>query len=148
MRISDWSSDVCSSDLPELYQRVFNPEVSLALSGIAAWEVMVFVWIAGIELDLHEAWAKRRDSATTARLAMGAPLLFGALAAGLMLLHAQSWMGSAANPWQFVAGVGMACEVTALPILHLFMAQRNVLLQHERTLLLSTDARCAGTEGV
>lgn len=114
---------------PALYQRVFTPDVSLALSGIAAWAVMVFVWIAGIELDLHEAWSKRRDTITTAGFAMGAPLLFGALAAGLMLLHDHSWMGSAATPWQFVAGVGMACAVTALPILILFMEKLDILRQ-------------------
>jgi Kef-type K+ transport system membrane component KefB len=114
---------------PELYQRVFNPEVSLALSGIAAWAVMVFVWIAGIELDLHEAWAKRRDSAITASLAMGMPLLFGAMAAGLMLLHDRIWMGTSATSWQFIAGVGMACAVTALPILILFMEKLDILRQ-------------------
>ncbi|PKM16082.1 MAG: cation/H(+) antiporter [Gammaproteobacteria bacterium HGW-Gammaproteobacteria-2] len=120
---------VLGATYPELYQRVFNPEVSLALSGIAAWAVMVFVWIAGIELDLHEAWAKRRDSATTASLAMGVPLLFGAMAAGLMLLHDHSWMGASATSWQFIAGVGMACAVTALPILILFMEKLDILRQ-------------------
>src|SRR3546814_16590318 len=60
---------------PELYQRVFNPEVSLAMSGIAAWAAMEFVWIAGIELDLLEAWAQRRPSATTPTLQLGPPML-------------------------------------------------------------------------
>ncbi len=120
---------ILGAAFPEVYQRVFNPEVSLALSGIAAWAVMVFVWIAGIELDLHEAWAKRRDSATTASLAMGVPLLFGALAAGLMLAHDRSWMGASATSWQFIAGVGMACAVTALPILILFMEKLDILRQ-------------------
>ncbi|PIQ37989.1 MAG: cation/H(+) antiporter [Lysobacterales bacterium CG17_big_fil_post_rev_8_21_14_2_50_64_11] len=114
---------------PELYRQVLNPQVSLALAGIAAWAVMVFVWIAGIELDLHEAWAKRRDSATTASLAMGTPLLFGALAASLMLLHDRSWMGGSTSAWQFIAGVGMACAVTALPILILFMEKLDILRQ-------------------
>ncbi len=120
---------ILGAAFPEVYQRVFNPEVSLALSGIAAWAVMVFVWIAGIELDLHEAWAKRRDSATTASLAMGVPLLFGALAAGLLLAHDRSWMGASATSWQFIAGVGMACAVTALPILILFMEKLDILRQ-------------------
>ncbi len=118
---------VLGAAYPELYQRVFDAEVSLALSGIAAWAVMVFVWIAGIELDLHEAWARRRDSATTASLAMGVPLLFGACAAALMRLHDHSWMGTAATSWQFIAGVGMACAVTALPILILFMEKLDIL---------------------
>jgi Kef-type K+ transport system membrane component KefB len=36
-------------------------------------------------------------------------------------------MGPAARPWQFVAGVGMACAVTALPILILFMEKLDIL---------------------
>jgi Kef-type K+ transport system membrane component KefB len=38
-------------------------------------------------------------------------------------------MGVKALPWQFVLGVGMACAVTALPILILFMEKMGVLRQ-------------------
>jgi Kef-type K+ transport system membrane component KefB len=41
---------------PTYYQFVFNPQVIQALNGIAWWAVMVFVWIAGIELDLRQTW--------------------------------------------------------------------------------------------
>jgi len=60
---------------------------------------------------------------------MGTPLLFGALAASLMLLHDRSWMGGSTSAWQFIAGVGMACAVTALPILILFMEKLDILRQ-------------------
>ena len=43
---------VLGAAFPEYYQFVFNPPVIGALNGIAWWAVMVFVWIAGIELDL------------------------------------------------------------------------------------------------
>lgn len=111
---------------PEIYAAVFTPAVIQSLNGIAWWAVMVFVWIAGIELDLHEAWRHRRESAITAGLALGAPLALGS-AAGLLLLAQPGWMGPAATPWQFVVGIGMACAVTALPILILLMEKLEIL---------------------
>ncbi|MFZ2971941.1 MAG: cation:proton antiporter [Ferribacterium limneticum] len=113
---------------PEYYQFVFNPAVIQSLNGIAWWAVMLFVMIAGIELDLRKAWAHRRESGTTAGLALGTPLLFGCAAAALMLT-VDGWMGPKALTWQFVVGVGMACAVTALPILILFMEKLEILRQ-------------------
>ncbi len=114
---------------PDYYQTIFNPQVVGALSGIAAWAVMLFVWIAGIELDLHQAWANRRESSITASLALGVPLLFGALAAVLLLAHSTGWIGLRAERWQFITGIGMACAVTALPILVLLMEKLGILRQ-------------------
>ena len=114
---------------PEYYQFVFNPQVVSALNGIAAWAVMMFVWIAGIELDLGQAWKNRRESGVTAGLALGIPLFFGALAAVLLLGHSRDWMGPHAQHWQFITGIGMACAVTALPILILLMEKLAILRQ-------------------
>ncbi|HXE40132.1 MAG TPA: cation:proton antiporter [Azonexus sp.] len=113
---------------PEYYSFVFNPAVIQSLNGIAWWAVMLFVMIAGIELDLKKAWAHRRESGITAGLALGTPLLFGCGAAVLMLT-ADGWMGPKALTWQFIVGVGMACAVTALPILILLMEKLEVLRQ-------------------
>lgn len=118
---------VLGAAFPATYASVFNPFVTSALNGIAIWSVMVFVWIAGIELDLPEAWHQRRDSLTTASLAMGTPMLLGAVAGWILLAHDRSWLGPAATPGQFVAAVGMACAVTALPILILFMEKLDIL---------------------
>ena len=111
---------------PQAYAFVFTPAVVQSLNGIAWWAVMLFVWIAGIELDLRAAWAHRRESGITAGLALGAPLLLGSLAA-LPLLGTEGWMGPAARAWQFVLGLGMACAVTALPILILLMEKLQIL---------------------
>ena len=113
---------------PDYYNFVFNPAVVQSLNGIAWWAVMLFVCIAGIELDLKKAWAHRRESGITAGLALGMPLLFGCLAAAGLLL-ADGWMGPKALTWQFILGVGMACAVTALPILILLMEKLEVLRQ-------------------
>jgi len=118
---------VLGAAFPDYYRFVFTPEVVTALNGVAWWAVMIFVWIAGIELDLEEAWAKRGETSVTAGLALGMPLLFGCAAAAVMLMWKDGWMGPQGQTWQFVAGVGMACAVTALPILILFMEKLEIL---------------------
>lgn len=120
---------VLGAVFPEYYQFVFNPQVIQALNGIAWWAVMLFVWIAGIELDLHEAWKHRGETVATAGLALVVPMLLGCAAALGLLAHGEGWMGSKALTWQFVVGIGMACAVTALPILILFMEKIAILRQ-------------------
>ena len=117
---------VLGAVFPSYYEFVFNPAVIQSLNGIAWWAVMLFVWIAGIELDLTAAWEHRRESGITAGLALGVPLLFGCIAAAAMLA-VPGWIGPKALTWQFVLGVGMACAVTALPILILLMEKLDIL---------------------
>jgi Kef-type K+ transport system membrane component KefB len=113
---------------PEYYSFVFTPAVIQSLNGVAWWAVMIFVMIAGVELDLKKAWVHRVESGITAGLALGMPLLFGCSAAAVLLIT-DGWMGARAMTWQFVVGVGMACAVTALPILILLMEKLEVLRQ-------------------
>ena len=113
---------------PDYYAFVFNPAVVQSLNGVAWWAVMLFVMIAGVELDLKQAWAHRRESGITAGLALGTPLVLGCAAAAV-LLPFEGWVGPRAMSWQFLLGVGMACAVTALPILILLMEKLEVLRQ-------------------
>ncbi len=117
---------VLGAAFPGYYNFVFNPAVIQSLNGIAWWAVMLFVWIAGIELDLKAAWTHKRESSVAAGLALGMPLLFGCIAAAAMLVM-PGWIGQRALTWQFIAGVGMSCAVTALPILILLMEKLEIL---------------------
>lgn len=119
---------VLGAIFPGYYHFVFNEQIIQTLNGIAWWAVMIFVWIAGIELDLKQAWQYKRESGITAGLALGVPLLFGCSAAAFIVRH-PGWMGSQGQPWQFVLGIGMSCAVTALPILILFMEKLEILRQ-------------------
>jgi len=114
--------------LPDYYKFIFNPSVIQSLNGLAWWAVILFVFIAGIELDLREAWIQRRDGGITAGLALAVPLLLGS-AAALGLLLIPGWIGTAGKNWQFVVGIGMASAVTALPILVLLMEKLGILRQ-------------------
>ncbi len=111
---------------PDFYKFVFNPTVIQSLNGIAWWAVSIFVFIAGIDVDFKAAWVHRRESGITAGLALAAPLLLGCVAA-MLLLSTEGWVGPRAQTWQFVAGVGMSCAVTALPILILLMEKLDIL---------------------
>jgi Kef-type K+ transport system membrane component KefB len=113
---------------PDYYAFVFTQPVMQSLNGIAWWAVMIFVWIAGLELDLKKAWTRRRESTVTAGLALATPLLLGAFVAAGMRMH-DGWIGPTGMPWQFILGVGMACAVTALPVLILLMEKLAVLRQ-------------------
>ncbi len=117
---------VLGAVFPDYYAFVFQPDVITALNGVAWWAVMLFVWIAGIELDLNAAWKHRRETGITAGLALGAPLLAGAGAA-VILLQWPGWRGAEGANWQAVMGIGMACAVTALPILILLMDKIGIL---------------------
>jgi Kef-type K+ transport system membrane component KefB len=119
---------VLGNVFPDYYRFVFTAPVIQSLNSIAQWAVMVFVWIAGIELDLRKAWMHRGESGVTAGLALGSPLLLGSLAA-IGMLSFPGWVGSRASTWQFVLGIGMACAVTALPILILLMEKIQILRQ-------------------
>ncbi len=117
---------VLGAAFPDYYRFVFRAEVTQALSGVAQWGVMIFVWVAGVELDLRQAWRHRRESGITAGLALGVPLAFGTLAATLLLAW-PGWIGPNAQSWQFLLGIGMSCAVTALPILILLMEKLRML---------------------
>lgn len=117
---------VLGAAFPEYHAFVFNPQVITALNGVAWWAVMLFVFVAGIELDLGEAWRRRRETGITAGFALAVPFAAGCLAA-LVLLRWPGWIGAEGNYWQVLAGIGMACAVTALPILVHLMEKLDIL---------------------
>jgi Kef-type K+ transport system membrane component KefB len=113
---------------PNYYAFVFNRQVIQSLNGVAWWAVMMFVWLAGMELDLKKAWQHKRESGIAAGLALGIPLLCGCAVATVIARYG-GWMGPQGQPWQFILGIGMACAVTALPILILLMEKLAILRQ-------------------
>lgn len=117
---------VLGAAFPDYYGFVFNDDVVAALNGIAWWAVMMFVWVAGIELDIGEALRRRRETVVTASLALMTPMAFGAVVAAVMLQWS-GWVGPKGTYVQALLGIGMSCAVTALPILVLFMEKLEIL---------------------
>jgi len=111
----------------DTYEIIFSPAVIQLLNGLAFWAVMLFVFLAGIELDLHSLKNNRKDTLITNVLAIGVPLLFGSICAIFLIKIFPDLGGSKTSTWQFALGIGMACAVTALPILVLFMEKLKIL---------------------
>lgn len=120
---------VAGAAFPELHAAVFDPQVIAALNGIAWWGAMLLVFIVGVELDVRAAWESRGETGITAACALVTPFLFGAAAAALLLASGDGWAGPEGSPAQVVAGIGMACAVTALPVLALLMERLGILRQ-------------------
>ena len=97
---------------PETYQSLFKTEVIAGINAIAQWAVILFVFVAGLELDVTDAWNKRRETTLAAGFALIVPLAFGALVAWAMV-QSPGWVGDKGQVWQTVLGIGMACAVTA-----------------------------------
>lgn len=110
---------------PDAHAAFFTTPVLQALSGIASWAVAIFVWLAGIELDVRQTWAHRRECVATAGLALAVPLGLGVLVAAV-LADDPRWIGAEASRWQYLLGVGMACAVTALPVLILLLDKLSI----------------------
>lgn len=111
---------------PEGYHQIFTPEVSTSLNGVSWLATLIFVWIAGVELDQRQAWTYRGETIVVAVLSMSVPLIMGASFAYL-LCDDPGWIGPEVHKSQFAIGVGMACSVTALPILIMFLERMNLL---------------------
>ncbi len=120
---------VAGAAFPELHAALFNPEVMAALNGIAWWGVMLLVFIVGVELDGKSAWEARRETGITAVCALVTPFLFGAAAAAILIGSGDGWAGPSGSTPQVIAGIGMACAVSALPVLVLLMERLGILNQ-------------------
>ncbi len=119
---------ILGSAFPAVYESIFTQPVIGALNGIAWWAVMLFVFVAGIELDLDAAWEHRRETVITAALALATPLAIGSGVAALVLTQ-PGWLGDQGSLAQGILGIGMACSVTALPILVLLMEKLAIFHQ-------------------
>lgn len=128
---------------PQIYGFVFTSQVIGSLNGVAWWAVSLFVFTAGIELNLRSAWQDRSQSLVIAGSALISPLIFGSLF-GLALLQFTGWQGPKSQDWQFILGIGMASAVTALPILVVLMEKLHIL----RTDLGQRVLRCASLDDI
>lgn len=112
--------------VPGFYNAIFTSDTINILNGIAWWGVILFVWTAGLELDLSSVMKSKKETAITAASVLITPLI-ACSALAYMLMNVDGLVGDNAMPWQFILGIGMAGAVTALPILILLMEKINIL---------------------
>lgn len=113
---------------PEEHQAIFNPNVIVTLNGIASWSIMLFVWIAGIELDINEAWKEKGETILVSSFALLIPFsLSSVFSSFLFHFIPGNWIGLQGNYWQVIFSIGISCSITALPILVLFLDNLQIL---------------------
>jgi Kef-type K+ transport system membrane component KefB len=117
---------VMGATLPGLYDAIFTPPVIAVLNGIGWLAVMFFIFIAGLELDPRSALSEWRETGTVAGAALLVPMAVGALAA-FIIIQSPGWMGEEGSRLQVILGIGMACAVTALPVLLVFLQETGLL---------------------
>jgi Kef-type K+ transport system membrane component KefB len=110
---------------PEFFNYLFTKDNINVLSGVAWLGIIFFVWSAGVHLDIKAAFTNKKDTFTTASLALTGPLVFGSIFA-FIIYDRGPWAGEQAATWQFVLAVGMGMAVTALPILVLLMEKLGI----------------------
>src|SRR3546814_9069508 len=109
MRISDWSSDVCSSDLSVVRDQLDGTAIvyGLCLGGFGAGTIFAALWIG----KARHRWGSDRVVGASA-------LVFAAAMAAIALSHSLSPMIAAA----FVAGM---CWVSTMTTLNVAMQLRS-----------------------
>ncbi|MCR6631001.1 MAG: cation:proton antiporter [Magnetospirillum sp.] len=102
---------------PDLWAVAFPAPALAALNGLVWLGLCYFAFATGLHFDLTEIRGRGRAFATNAAATFVVPTLAGCAVAMLLLRLAPQAAGAAAPPWAFVAGVGIAVGVTALPVL-------------------------------
>ena len=98
-----------------------------SLYGIAWWAVAIFVWLAGIELDVRQAWRQRREMPDHGRPGARACRSYSGWSSRPRWREIRGGSDHGRSTWQYVLGVGMACAVTALPVLILLLEKLSIL---------------------
>jgi Kef-type K+ transport system membrane component KefB/mannitol/fructose-specific phosphotransferase system IIA component len=122
---------------PSFVAQVFPPEgpVALVREGLATISAALFLFVAGLEVDLRAVWRQGRPAALVALAGMVVPFLLGVSVA---------WWGprfvgySGDGPiGAFVLFVGTALAISALPVIARTLLDLNLLRSDFGMLLLS-----------
>ncbi len=77
---------------PEFFNYLFTKDNINVLSGVAWLGIIFFVWSAGVHLDIKAAFTNKKDTFTTASLALTGPLVFGSIFA-FIIYDRGPWAG-------------------------------------------------------
>jgi K+:H+ antiporter len=109
---------------PDFFHRVFTGDVSRLLATISTSAILVFMFLAGLELDVG---ALRRHAAGVARIAATSLLVPFALGCALAVWLFPMLGGPAATPLTFTLFLGIALSITAMPVLTRILVDLRML---------------------
>ena len=122
---------------PELFARVFTADVASVVGSIATGAVLVFMFLAGLELDVTLLRRHARGVLQIAAASLIVPFALGCmLAAGTL----SSLAGPAATPLTFTLFVGIAFAITAMPVLARILVDLHMLRTATGTIAMGCAA--------
>jgi Kef-type K+ transport system membrane component KefB len=127
---------------PEIFADIFTQPVRTSLDTIQTLAIVIFAFIAGLELKPAEVIAREGNSIWVKALqVVVVPIL---LAAGSFALFFQDpiWHNLDQNPWKFILAMGVATCITALPMLVIACRSLGIYgtdLYHRLLMLVTFD---------
>lgn len=124
---------------PEWFQTLFPPQgtSAIVLSGFVQVAVVMLLFIAGLEVDLHVVWQQGRQALATSLLGLIVPFFFGYIFPYLF----PEFFGIADTHQLFVFALfmGTAMSISALPVIVRILMDLN-LFKSKMGLLVVTSA--------
>ncbi|HYN06685.1 MAG TPA: cation:proton antiporter [Vicinamibacterales bacterium] len=109
---------------PELSRQLFTPDVTGVIAWISSSAILVFMFLAGLEIDVG---LLRRHAHGVARIAGVSLVLPFALGSALAVWLYPSLGGPAATPLTFTLFLGIAMSITAMPVLTRILVDLQML---------------------
>jgi Kef-type K+ transport system membrane component KefB len=102
---------------PDVFAQVFTAQVRSSLDTIQTLAIVVFAFIAGLELKPREVLAQEGNALwTKAFQVILVPILLAAAAFWLLFDHPQ-WHNPDGDSWKYIWAMGVATCITAMPML-------------------------------
>lgn len=112
--------------LPAAQAAIFPHDgpTAVALEGLSTLAIVLFLLVAGMEIDLSSVWKQGKSVALVGLIGIAGPLLAGALPA----LASPKWFGAAdVSTPLFAAFFGTAMAITALPVIAKILMDMKML---------------------
>jgi Kef-type K+ transport system membrane component KefB len=106
---------------PALFARLFPPASLPALNALSQIGLVLFMFLVGLHLDLHEVWSLRRVAGLAGFLSIAVPF-----AAGFALARPLHQMAPSAPMLPFSLFFAVAMSITAFPVLARILADHKL----------------------
>jgi Kef-type K+ transport system membrane component KefB len=121
---------------PEWFQGLFPAESSLVLDGFVQVAVVLLLFIAGLEVDLHIVWQQGKQAIYTSLLGLIIPFAFGFSFPYFFPQFFGSAEGDHHLAYSLFMGTSMA--ITALPVIARILMDLNMLKSRMGMLIISS----------
>ncbi|MFZ6664424.1 cation:proton antiporter [Peijinzhouia sedimentorum] len=123
---------------PDFFQSLFSIESNsfLVLDGIVQMAVVLLLFIAGLEVELHIVWAQGKNALSIAFYSLIIPLVIGFLST---YFFPEFWgIGDPDSKLIFALFIGTALSITALPVIARVLMDLNIFKSKMGLLIIAS----------